>query len=266
MFNKSIGFNVKVDGDLTKFVNVVKEEATNLLQYLQQLGKDIPHFCYHERLGIAGNCRMCLVQTHLSKKLQVACSLILSNSLIVITLNNRVKKSQESVLGFLLSNHPLDCPICDQGGECDLQDLTLLFGADRNNFYEMEKRAVLDKNVGVLVKTSMNRCIHCMRCVRFYKDIVGSASLGVVGRGFLSEIDTYADFNLDDELSGNIIDLCPVGALTSKVYLFQYRVWEFHNYKVFDFLDVINSEISFNVFGNKLIRVLPEINYLINEN
>ena len=265
MLQKSC-FNVVIDGDWTKLLINVKEESTNLLQYLHQLGRDIPYFCYHERLGIAGNCRMCLVETYMSKKLQVACSLIITNNLQVITLSKRVKKAQEAVLGFLLSNHPLDCPICDQGGECDLQDLTLLYGSDRNSFYEIEKRSVLDKNFGIIVKTSMNRCIHCMRCVRFYKDIYGLPVLSMIGRGVTSEIDTYVNFNLDDELSGNIIDLCPVGALTAKVYSFQYRVWEFKSYKIVDFLDSLNSEICFNIFGNKLIRVLPEINCMINEN
>lgn len=259
-------FTINVDGNLIKVFKMKGFEQLNLLQYLQKLGKDIPHFCYHERLGIAGNCRMCLIQTNLAKKLQVACSLVMSEGLIVNMLSARVKRAQEAVLGFLLSNHPLDCPICDQGGECDLQDLTLLYGADRNSFYETEKRSVLDKNFGVLIKSSMNRCIHCMRCVRFYKDVVGVPILGALGRGFKSEIDTYIYKFLDDEFSGNIIDLCPVGALTAKIYAFQYRSWELQNVKTIDFLDSLYAPISFNVFGNKLIRVLPEMNYLVNDN
>lgn len=184
---------------------------------------DLPRFCYHERLSIAGSCRMCLVEVSNSKKLVVACAFPIIEGMYVYTNSLRVKKAREGVLEFLLANHPLDCPICDQGGECDLQDITMVFGSDRGRFYETEKRSVEDSNCGLFVKTVMTRCIHCSRCVRFLAELGGSSSFGITGRGVFMQIGTYIQQNLDNELSGNIIDLCPVGALTSKPFAFTSR-------------------------------------------
>jgi len=184
---------------------------------------DIPCFCYHENLSIAGNCRMCLVEINTSIKLVVSCAMPLTNNVKIYTSTTRISKSRESVLEFLLVNHPLDCPICDQGGECDLQDITLVFGSDKSRFYEYTKRAVFDKECGPFVKTVMTRCIHCTRCIRFLTEVTDNYDVGMLGRGNNSEISTYLYKSLIHELSGNIIDLCPVGALTSKPYIFTAR-------------------------------------------
>lgn len=193
------------------------------MQGCNLLSIDIPRFCYHEKLSIAGNCRICLVEVSNSKKLVVSCAAHLMEGLAVQTNSVRVKLARQGVIEFLLANHPLDCPICDQGGECDLQDITMVFGADRGRFYEYKKKAVANKDFGPLIKTSMNRCIHCTRCVRFISEVSNSYVLGTTGRGAHLEISTYINMALNDELSGNIIDLCPVGALTSKPYAFQSR-------------------------------------------
>jgi len=195
----------------------------NILQKCFLLGKDLPCFCYHEQLSVAGNCRMCLVEEKDNIKLLVACAVPLTEGIVIYTNSIRVKKARQSVLELLLSSHPLDCPICDQAGECDLQDIDLVFGSDKSSFYELEKRAVLNKECGVFIKTVMTRCIHCTRCVRFLNEIVGDKSLGMVSRGNVSEITTYILNYLHNELSGNIIDLCPVGALTSNPYMFSAR-------------------------------------------
>lgn len=195
----------------------------SVLQACRLIDNQLPHFCYHENLSIAGNCRMCLVEINDNKKLQVGCATEISSNMFVYTNNLRVKKANESVLEFLLINHPLDCPICDQGGECDLQDLTMFFGSDRGRFYEIQKRSVQDKHLGSFVKTIMTRCIHCTRCVRFLQEISGDYTLGLSGRGGAMEITTYIKKSLHEELSGNIIDICPVGALTSKPYAFKAR-------------------------------------------
>jgi NADH dehydrogenase/NADH:ubiquinone oxidoreductase subunit G len=184
---------------------------------------DLPCFCYHESLSIAGNCRMCLVEINTSLKLVVSCAMPMSNKVQISTSNNRVKKARESVLEFLLVNHPLDCPICDQGGECDLQDITLTYGSDRSRFYEYFKRTVFDKECGSFVKMVMTRCIHCTRCIRFLSEISDNYELGMLNRGNNSEISVYIKKSINDELSGNIIDLCPVGALTSKPFSFSAR-------------------------------------------
>jgi len=194
-----------------------------IMQGCELIGVDLPRFCYHDKLLIAGNCRICLVEVLGSKKLVASCAAHLSSNMKVYTNSVRVKVARQNVLEFLLVNHPLDCPICDQGGECDLQDITLIFGADRGRFYETTKRAVLGKNFGPLIRTSMNRCIHCTRCVRFLAKVSGKSPLGVLGRGSSSEIGVYINQFLYDELSGNITDLCPVGALTSKPYSFKVR-------------------------------------------
>lgn len=198
-------------------------EKMSVLQACSMIDLHLPHFCYHENLSIAGNCRMCLVETNDNKKLQVACATEITSNVHVYSNTYRVKKANESVLEFLLINHPLDCPICDQGGECDLQDLTMFFGSDRGRFYEIQKRAVEDKFLGSFIKTIMTRCIHCTRCIRFLKEISDDFSLGLTGRGSGMEITTYIKTSLHRELSGNIIDICPVGALTSKPYAFRAR-------------------------------------------
>ena len=186
-----------------------------ILQYAFIKQLNIPCFCYHERLSIAGNCRMCIVQVN--NNLGVSCALNLMNNMIIFSNTLRVKEARESILEFLLINHPLDCPICDQGGECDLQDITEIFGADYGRYYE-SKRAVLNKNFGPIIKTVTNRCIHCTRCVRFAIEISGSFTLGTVGRGGSMEIGTYIENFIQSEFSGNLVDICPVGALTSKPY------------------------------------------------
>lgn len=194
-----------------------------LMQSCAHVGIDVPKFCYHDKLLIAGNCRICLVELAGSKKLLASCAVHASEHAFVYTNTARVRLARQNVLEFLLANHPLDCPICDQGGECDLQDITAVFGADRGRFYESAKRAVLNKDFGPLIRTSMNRCIHCTRCVRFLSFSSGLSVLGTLGRGTSTEIGAYVDKFLYDELSGNITDLCPVGALTSKPYSFKVR-------------------------------------------
>ena len=210
-------------------VNVIVDDIpvsvpsnSTVLQACDSVGIDVPRFCFHERLLIAGNCRMCLVEIEKSPKPVASCTLPVMEGMKVFTRTPLVKKAQESVLEFLLLNHPLDCPICDQGGECDLQDQAMLFGSDSGRFYEY-KRGVEDKNCGPLVKTIMTRCIHCTRCVRFATEIAGISDLGTTGRGRKTEIGTYVQKLIRSELSGNIIDLCPVGALTSKPYAFTAR-------------------------------------------
>lgn len=206
-------------------INGVSKNVENnltVLQACESFGMTIPHFCYHDKLAIAGNCRMCLVEEVKSLKPLVSCAVSITPSMEIFTNTELVKKAREGVMEFLLANHPLDCPICDQGGECDLQDQALLYGGDQGRFYE-EKRAVSDKNCGPLVKTVMTRCIHCTRCVRFMQDIAGFPAIGVTGRGSKMEIGFYVETGISSELSGNIIDLCPVGALTSKPYAFSAR-------------------------------------------
>lgn len=244
---------------------VLAPKKMSILQACRSIDNQLPHFCYHENLSIAGNCRMCLVEINDNKKLQVGCSTEISANMFIYTNNLRVKKANESVLEFLLINHPLDCPICDQGGECDLQDLSMFFGSDRGRFYEIQKRSVQDKYLGSLVKTVMTRCIHCTRCVRFLQEISGDYSLGVTGRGGTMEITTYIRKNLHEELSGNIIDICPVGALTSKPYAFKARPWEAKQISSVDIFDSLCSSIRIDVFNNKILRILPVSNSYLNE-
>lgn len=194
-------------------------KGSTIIQACEASGVEIPRFCYHERLSIAGNCRMCLVEVERSPKLVASCAMPVMEGMVIKTDTAKVKKAREGVLEFLLLNHPLDCPICDQGGECDLQDQAMVFGSDRGRFFDA-KRSVDDKYVGPLVKTIMTRCIHCTRCVRFGTEVAGVEDLGTTGRGKNTEIGTYIEKMLGSELSGNVIDLCPVGALTSKSYEF----------------------------------------------
>lgn len=226
----------------------------------------MPCFCYHEKLTIAGNCRICLVEVSTSNELVVSCAIPLIDGMKIFTISKRVRKARESVLEFLLINHPLDCPVCDQASECDLQDLSLTFGSDKGRFYEYVKRSVNNLNFGgPLIKTVMTRCIHCTRCVRFINEICGNFDFGVIGRGNMMEIGTYIDTYISDELLGNIIDLCPVGALTSMSYAFAGRSWELKNYNSVDILDAMGSSIRIDVINNQIVRIVPRLNENINE-
>nr|AGH24330.1 NADH dehydrogenase subunit 11 [Reclinomonas americana ATCC 50283] len=251
--------NVFIDG-----LPVEVKKGTTILQACAQIGIEIPRFCYHERLSIAGNCRMCLVEVEKSPKPVASCAMPVLDNMKIFTNTPLVKKAREGVLEFLLINHPLDCPICDQGGECDLQDLTMVYGSDRGRFHEY-KRGVEDKNIGPLVKTIMTRCIHCTRCVRFATEIAGVPDLGTVGRGRDTEISTYIQKVFNSELSGNVIDLCPVGALTSKPYAFTTRSWELQSTESIDVSDGIGSNIRIDVRGSEIMRILPRLNEDVNE-
>lgn len=243
-------------------IKVLKNST--VLQACSELGIDIPRFCFHERLLIAGNCRTCLVELEKSPKPVASCALPVVEGMKVFTSSPLVKKAQEGVLEFLLLNHPLDCPICDQGGECDLQDQAISFGSDSSRYYS-HKRGVEDKYCGPLVKTIMTRCIHCTRCVRFLSEIAGVPDLGTLGRGTDTQIGTYLDKALSSELSGNVIDLCPVGALTSRTYSFKGRPWELKSTNSIDTLDSCGSNIVINSKDSKVMRILPRLNEDINE-
>lgn len=226
----------------------------------------IPRYCYHEKLMIAGNCRMCLVEVERAPKPVASCAWPVQPGMVVKTDSPLTHKAREGVMEFLLANHPLDCPICDQGGECDLQDQSMRYGADRGRFHEMGgKRAVEDKNMGPLIKTSMNRCIHCTRCIRFANDVAGAPELGSTGRGNDMQIGTYLETALDTEMSGNVIDLCPVGALTSKPYAFRARPWELQHTESVDVLDALGSNIRIDARGMEVMRIIPRLNDDINE-
>jgi NADH-quinone oxidoreductase subunit G len=238
--------------------------GTTVLQACQGLGIEIAHFCFHERLAIAGNCRMCLVEQERAPKPIASCAMPVAEGMVILTQSEKAKKARHGVMEMLLINHPLDCPICDQGGECDLQDQAMAYGFDRGR-YEEEKRAVADKDFGPLVATSMTRCIHCTRCIRFLTEIAGIEELGATGRGEDMEIGTYIERALGSELSGNIIDLCPVGALTSKPYAFNARSWELRNTESIDVLDAVGSNIRIDSRGARILRVLPRLNEAVNE-
>ena len=240
------------------------ESGMTVLQACELAGIEIPRFCYHERLSIAGNCRMCIVEMENSAKPVASCAMPVAEGMKVKTNTPLVHKARKSVMEFLLINHPLDCPICDQGGECDLQDQAIAYGKGISRFIE-KKRAVKDKNLGPLIKTHMTRCIHCTRCVRFSEEIAGNRQLGVIGRGEDAEITSFLEKNIDSELSGNIIDLCPVGALTSKPYEFVARPWELKKTNSIDVFDAVCSNIRIDSKGDKVLRVLPRINHEINE-
>ena len=245
-----------------KEVSVPKNST--IMQACNAADVTIPRFCYHERLAVAGNCRMCLVEVEKAPKPVASCAMPALDGMVVHTDTPFVKKAREGVLEFLLANHPLDCPICDQGGECDLQDQTMIYGSDRSRQTDI-KRAVEDKDCGPLIKTSMNRCIHCTRCVRFTKDIAGTQDLGVVGRGQEMEIGTYVKKAITSELSGNVIDLCPVGALTSKPYAFKARPWELKSVESVDVSDSLGSNIKIDAKGSDILRISPVVNEDINE-
>ena len=236
----------------------------SILQACESAKIVVPRFCYHERLSVAGNCRMCLVEISKAPKLVASCAMPVVQNMVVFTDSLVVKKAREGVLEFLLVNHPLDCPVCDQGGECDLQDQTMIFGSDRSRFREY-KRAVEDKQCGPLIKTVMTRCIHCTRCVRFANEVIGLPALGTSGRGNSIEIGLYIKKLFTSELSGNIIDLCPVGALTSKPYTFAARPWELKSIESIDTLDAVGSNIRIDIRGYEIMRILPRLNEKINE-
>jgi NADH-quinone oxidoreductase subunit G len=251
---------VKIDG-----VELEVPAGITVLQACELAGLEIPRFCYHERLSIAGNCRMCLVEVKPGPpKPQASCALPVADKQEIFTQTPMVKKARNGVMEFLLINHPLDCPICDQGGECDLQDQAMGYGFDRSRFHE-NKRAVPDKDLGPLVKTSMNRCIHCTRCIRFATEVAGVEELGATGRGESMEVTTYVEHALTTELSGNLVDLCPVGALTSKPYAFEARSWELAKTESVDVMDALGSNIRIDTRGAQVMRVLPRLNDDVNE-
>ncbi len=240
------------------------EAGTSVLQACESIGIEIPRFCYHERLSVAGNCRMCLVEMERSPKPIASCAMPVAEGMVIHTNTDTVRRARQGVMEFLLINHPLDCPICDQGGECDLQDQAMAYGSDSSRYHE-NKRAVRDKYMGPLIKTIMTRCIHCTRCVRFATEVAGVEDLGLLGRGENAEITTYLEKTLASELSGNVIDLCPVGALTSKPYAFHARPWELTKTESIDVMDAVGSNIRVDTRGNEVMRVLPRLNEDVNE-
>ncbi|MBS28726.1 MAG: NADH-quinone oxidoreductase subunit G [Alphaproteobacteria bacterium] len=251
---------VTVDG-----VEIEVPDGVTALQACEMAGKEIPRFCYHERLSVAGNCRMCLVEVSPGPpKPAASCALPINEGMEIKTDTEMVRNARNGVMEFLLINHPLDCPICDQGGECDLQDQAMAYGRDGSRFHE-HKRAVKDKHMGPLVKTIMTRCIHCTRCVRFATEIAGVPELGLLGRGEHAEITTYLEKSLDSELSANVIDLCPVGALTSKPYAFVSRPWELERTESIDVLDAVGAAIRVDSRQTEVLRVLPRLNEDVNE-
>ena len=250
---------VKVDG-----IEVEVEQGSTVLQACEAAGKEIPRFCYHERLSIAGNCRMCLVEMEKSPKPVASCAMPVMDGQVIYTNTPLVKKAREGVMEFLLINHPLDCPICDQGGECDLQDQAYNYGGGRSR-YDLNKRSVNEKHMGPLIKTHMNRCIHCTRCVRFSEEVAGVSEIGAINRGENMEITTFLENTIDSEMSGNVIDLCPVGALTSKPYSYEARPWELNKVETIDVMDAVGSNIRMDSKGWEVKRVLPRINDEINE-
>lgn len=247
-------------------VKVKIENGSSIIQACDKAGVTVPRYCYHDKLAIAGNCRMCLVDVEKAPKLVASCAFPVRDGMVVHTNTERVKNSREGITEFLLENHPLDCPVCDQGGECDLQEQSMRYGSDRGRFNEVSgKRAVENKAIGPLIKTSMNRCIHCTRCIRFLNDVAGAPEFGTTGRGNDMQIGTYVERNLNSELSGNIIDLCPVGALTSKPYAFKSRPWELKKTETIDVLDAVGSNVRVDCRGVEVMRVLPRLNDDINE-
>lgn len=247
-----------------KLLNIIEGKDYTLIQKCEELGIFLPRFCYHPELSIAGNCRMCLVESISSPKPVIACATPAISGMIIKTDNSFIRKIRQGMLEFLLLNHPLDCPICDQGGECDLQDLSVVFGSDIGRFNE-EKRSVSDKHFGIMIKTVMTRCIHCTRCVRYVSELLGQPIIGTLGRGVNTEIGNYNNNYLLGYFTGNVIDLCPVGALTASPYSFKYRSWELSSFESIDILDSTCSSIRLDVRGNEVIRILPCFNSLVND-
>ncbi len=244
--------------------DVEVEEGLTVLQACEQAGVEIPRFCYHEKLSIAGNCRMCLVEIEKFPKPVASCAMPVTEGMNIKTNTSMVEKARKGIMEFLLVNHPLDCPVCDQGGECDLQDQSMFYGVDKSRYNE-NKRQVPEKYMGPLIKTVMTRCIHCTRCIRFATEIAGVPELGAIGRGEDMQITTYLEKSMESELSANVIDLCPVGALTSKPYVFEARPWELKKTETIDVMDAVGSNIRVDTFGWEVKRVLPRINENINE-
>ncbi|HEY1857159.1 NADH-quinone oxidoreductase subunit NuoG [Acidocella sp.] len=250
---------VIVDG-----IEVEVANGSTVLQAAEAAGKEIPRFCYHERLSIAGNCRMCLVEVEKMPKPVASCGQPVAEGMVIHTDTENVRKARRGVMEFLLINHPLDCPICDQGGECDLQDEAVSYGRDYSR-YDEAKRAVGQGDWGPLVKTTMTRCIHCTRCIRFTTEVAGVAELGATARGESMQVGTYIEKALSSELSGNIIDLCPVGALTSKPYAYTARPWELRKTDSIDVLDAVGANIRIDARGAEVLRILPRLNDDVNE-
>ena len=250
---------IKIDG---KALEV--KPKTSIIEVADKVGIDIPRFCYHKKLSVAANCRMCLVEVKNFAKPLPACATQVMEGMEISTKSKFTKDTQKSVMEFLLINHPLDCPICDQGGECDLQDTAVAYGASKTRYTE-EKRVVFDKNIGPLISTDLTRCIQCTRCVRFLKEVGGMAELGLIGRGEHAEISAYVDKSVESELSGNIIDLCPVGALTSKPFRYSARSWELSRRSTIACHDSLGSNIEAHVKDNIVKRVIPKENESINE-
>ena len=250
---------LKIDG-----IEVEVPNGSNVLQACEAAGKEIPRFCYHERLSVAGNCRMCLVEVVKAPKPVASCAFPVADGMEVKTDSLMVRNARRGVMEFLLINHPLDCPICDQGGECDLQDQAYGYGMDHSR-YDENKRAVKDKYLGPLVKTIMTRCIHCTRCIRFCSEVAGVPELGATARGESMEVGTYVEHALTTELSGNLIDICPVGALTSKPYAFVSRPWELRKTDSVDVLDALGAAIRVDSRGSEVLRILPRVNDDVNE-
>ena len=245
-------------------IEIEIEEGLTVLQACELAGFEIPRFCYHEKLSIAGNCRMCLVEMEKSSKPIASCAMPAAEGMVIKTNTEFVKKSRKGVMEFLLANHPLDCPVCDQGGECDLQDQSMFYGIDKSRFKE-NKRNVPDKYMGPLIKTQMTRCIHCTRCIRFATEVAGVTELGAIGRGEDMQVSTYLEKSMESEMSANVIDLCPVGALTSKPYVFEARPWELKKTETIDVMDAVGSNIRVDTYGWEVKRILPRINEDINE-
>jgi len=245
-------------------IEIEFEEGMTVLQACELAGAEIPRFCYHERLSIAGNCRMCLVEIEKSPKPVASCAMPASDGMKIKTNTLFVDKARKGVMEFLLANHPLDCPVCDQGGECDLQDQSLFYGFDKSRYTE-NKRQVKEKYMGPLIKTQMTRCIHCTRCIRFANEVAGIPELGATGRGEDTEITTYLEKSMESELSANVIDLCPVGALTSKPYAFEARPWDLKKTETIDVMDAVGSNIRVDTCGWEVKRILPRVNDDINE-
>ncbi len=260
-------FKLNIDGE-----EVEVPRSYTLMQACEEAGAEIPRFCYHERLSVAGNCRMCLVQWHGAPKPIASCAQTVGDMRMnpdgtppnISTKGDYVEKARNGVMEFLLINHPLDCPICDQGGECDLQDQAVAYGR-ADSRYELNKRAVEDKNMGPLVKTIMTRCIQCTRCVRFAAEVAGVEEIGMISRGESAEITTYLEESLTSEMSGNVIDLCPVGALTSKPYAYNARPWELRKTESVDIMDALGSNIRVDAKGDAVMRIMPVINEEVNE-
>lgn len=240
------------------------ENGLSVLQACEEIGLEIPRFCYHERLSIAGNCRMCLVEMERAPKLIASCAMPVGEGMVIHTDNEKVRKARENVMELLLINHPLDCPICDQGGECDLQDQAVAYGCDKGRYTE-EKRVIKDKDFGPIIRPFMTRCIHCTRCVRFTEEVAGTSDMCGTFRGDHTEIGTYVQRAVETELSGNLVDLCPVGALTSKPYTYTARPWELKKTESVDVFDAVGTNIRLDSRQNEVLRVLPRLNEEVNE-